>query len=171
MVSGKTCELVPNEVIDYPYAGQETATSIFPNFRGAVPLNYGANFSMETMCADTGWLASSADLVKFVSAMFGEAAHAPITAASFSELLHWPDVPEFKSVKSYFAKGWQVTLPSPGHPRRVYREGCLPGSLSVVMHRDDGVTWCFQLNSRPMDFHMCQKEMAELIWRYVDASK
>ena len=171
---GHTLQLAPDEVVHYPFAGQENGPSLFPNFKGPVPLNYGGNFSLEAMCADTGWLASAPDLVRFMSTLFGEGeGRSPITAASFAELLQWPDVPEWRNPKAkvYFARGFQVVPAKPGFPRVVYREGCLPGSVSVMMHRDDGVTWCFLLNSRPKNFRQCQVEIAKAIWASVNAQK
>ena len=174
MQVGRTLELAPHEVIHYPFAGQEQGPSVFPNFKGSVPLNYGGNFSLEAMCADTGWLASAPDLVRFMSTLFGEGEkRSPISADSFAELLKWPDVPEWRNPKTkvFFAKGFQVVPTQPGLPRVIYREGCLPGSVSVVMHRDDGVSWCFLLNSRPRDFRRCQLEIAKLIWATVNEPK
>jgi N-acyl-D-amino-acid deacylase len=169
----KTCELAPKEVVHYPFAGQETGSSLFPNFKGDVPLNYGANFSLEAMCADTGWLATAVDLVKFAGGVFGDnGIAAPISSSSLKQLLEKPEVPEWHDSKSFFARGFQVEPARKDHRLQCeYREGCLPGSQAVMMHRDDGVSWCFLLNSRPYYFSDCQLKLAKAIWACLNEKK
>jgi N-acyl-D-amino-acid deacylase len=169
---GRSYVLAPGEVLHYPLPGSSESIGIFPNFTEPVPSCYGGSFSMETMSADTGWLASSSDLTKFIATMFGETGTRPISKESFDELLVWPkNIPEWKdpNVITYFAKGWQVVPQNKKHLRVVYREGCLPGSISVMMHRDDGISWAFVLNARPDDFRECQIEITKAIWQCVNA--
>lgn len=168
---GKTVELAPNEVVHYPFAGQEIATSVFPNFKESVPLNYGGNFCLETMRSDTGWLSSAPDLVKVYSSLFNEnGAKAPISEETREMLFEWPDVPEWKKpkIRTFFAKGFQVLPKQDNHERVIFREGCLPGSVSLVAHSDDGITWCFLLNSRPKHFRPLQIELTKAVWECVN---
>jgi N-acyl-D-amino-acid deacylase len=166
MQPGRTCARCANEVVHYPFAQQESGASVFPNYKGMVPLTYGGNFSLEAMVADTGWLSSAPDLVRLFSAVFDR--HAVVSPATLEMMLARPQVPEWRNAPEYFGMGFEVVAPGK-HPRIEYRQGSLPGTTAVVAHRDDGWTWCFLLNTRPADGYSCQMEFTRLLWATVNA--
>jgi CubicO group peptidase (beta-lactamase class C family) len=148
MRTGKTLELAAGETTYYPFAGQEENVSLFPNFRGKVPLPYGGDFALEAMAADTGWIASSQDLVRFVSAMAGDGISPPINQQSIVTMLQRPDVPEWKNKPTYFAMGWEAQ-PMSDNKVKFSRQGSLPGAIAWVCHTPDGYAYAFCCNSRP----------------------
>lgn len=168
---GKTLELAPGESTYYPFPGQEESTSLFPNFRGRVPLPYGSDFALEAMTADTGWLASAPDLVRFISAVAGDGGVKPlVTKTSLDKMLSKPNVPEWEKKKVYFAMGWEADTNVPNQVR-FSRQGSLPGVITFVCHRPDGISYAFCFNSRPRVSSKMQSQAVGIIEQEINQRK
>lgn len=160
---GRTLELAAGETTYYPFPGQEENASLFPNFRGRVPLPYGSDFALEAMTADTGWLASAPDLVRFISAVAGDGGSKPLVSkASLDKMLSKPNVPEWEKKKVYFAMGWEADTNVPNQTR-FSRQGSLPGVITFVCHRPDGISYAFCFNSRPRVSNKMQSQAVGLL--------
>jgi CubicO group peptidase (beta-lactamase class C family) len=161
---GKTLELAAGEATYYPFPGQETAVSVFPNCRGPVPLPWGGDFALEAMESDSGWIASVIDLVKFVSTMGGDGPTArPINSKYFSEMTAKPKVPEWNKSHQYFAMGWEVDDSKGADKIELSRQGSLAGSMSYVAHTPDGYTYAMAINTRPEHNAAFQTDALKLI--------
>ncbi len=169
MQLGKTLKAATNEVTYYPFPGQELNRSLFPNFRGMVPLCYGGDFALEAMQSDCGWLASAQDLCTFTAAVFADGKIPPLLSPKMKALIQErPDVPEWKSKGVYFGMGWEVAPNKDPSKVIVFRHGSLPGCMAVVVRRGDGVVWSFVFNTRPKDWFACQTEFTASIWKAID---
>jgi CubicO group peptidase (beta-lactamase class C family) len=117
-----------------------------------VPSPYGA-WCLESMDAHGGWLASAADLVRFVSA-FDDPAHCKILKSkSIDLMLKRPPgaagyKPNGEPRAAYYACGWMVRpVGDEGHCN-IWHSGSLPGTSTLLVHRHDGLAWAVLFNSR-----------------------
>lgn len=168
---GKTVELAPGEATYYPFPGQEENDSLYPNFRGKVPLPYGGDFVLEAMSADAGWLSNSEDLVRFASAVAGEGSKPVLAEKWRAQMFERPNLPEWKDKKLYFGMGWEVDTLEGDDKRRFSRQGSLPGAVAYVGHRADGYTYSFCCNSRPHDAIRLQREASLVVESALRAGK
>jgi CubicO group peptidase (beta-lactamase class C family) len=163
MRPGQTIELAPGEATYYVFPGQEENVSLLPNFKGKVALPYGGDFMLEAMTPDTGWIASSPELVKFISAVAHDKQSPKIISQqSLDKMLEKPNVPEWKDKPLYFAMGFEADRSLPGR-LRFFRQGSLPGVISFVCHRDDGYSYAFCCNSRPQESNIFQTQATALM--------
>jgi N-acyl-D-amino-acid deacylase len=169
MQPGRTVVRAPGEVTFYPFAGEEMNQSVFPNYLGNVPLPYGGDFSLEAMEADTGWLASAPALALFACTALGDRkVPSPLSAKTRSFMVERPSLKQWDGSQEYFACGWEVhTDKDPAHAL-VMKEGSLAGSMAFVGRSTNGTTVAWLINSRPLDYEACNRELTELILKSVD---
>lgn len=169
---GRTRERAPNETVYYPFPGQELANSYFPNVKGVVPLAYGGDFALEALAGPAGWIASSVDLVRFVSAVNRDRKEKPpISPETFRIMLKRPALRVCEKKDEYFALGWEVLPVKDGSGVIFSRTGSFPGCMALVVHLEDGTAWAFEVNSRPMGQAQFLKEAKMLISQAVRAQK
>ncbi|MBX9686772.1 MAG: beta-lactamase family protein [Candidatus Obscuribacterales bacterium] len=173
MKAGKTREAAPGEVHYYGFPREEVGASIMPNVRGYLPLEYGGNFYLEAMTADCGWIANSADLAIFISSVFGERGKAKqvLSDRMVSTMIEKPDLDQWQDQADYFAKGWEVENSDEPERMIVKKDGCLPGSTTVSVHRMDGKTMVICFNTRPQQSRIFQDEVKALILDTFDSSQ
>lgn len=169
--AGRTRKLAENEVCYYGYPGENKGPSVFPNIQAALPLEYGGDFYLEAMTADCGWIGSSADVAKFVSAVFGGTTRHPLQPATVRQMIAKPQGTD--SIDgTFFAMGWEVDPPSYINKNfRIKKEGCLPGSTSLVLHRTDGMTCSIVFNSRPQLANVFQDETQKIVEKAMNSCK
>lgn len=166
---GKTRVLAANEVCYYGYSGENSGPSIFPNIRSALPLEYGGDFCLESMTADCGWIGTTSDVAKFVSAVFGGTSRHPLHASTVRQMIARPQLTEGPG--TYFAMGWEVDPPNYSKGMRIKKEGCLPGSTTLVLHRTDGSTCAIAFNTRPQLASVFQDETQKMVEKALNSCK
>jgi CubicO group peptidase (beta-lactamase class C family) len=172
-VVGKTILKYPNEVIYAPFPGQGVAASIDPGVDHPVYSQYGADFSVESLAAPAGWIASTIDLVRFASCLSGECKETSVLSQnSLRQLFAKPTCPYWRAKNAYFAMGWDVYPDKAGNAYSISKIGGMPGSVSYLVHRSDGFTWAVCFNSRPrQNGDQFITQFKSLIWEAVNHQK
>jgi N-acyl-D-amino-acid deacylase len=157
MKLGKTLLTAEHEVRYYGCPGEETFESLYPNIGRRVRAEYGGMFALESAPASIGWIASSIDLLKFITALSGERSiDSLLQPDSFYRMLSIPLSASIYKKSEYpnecFAMGWEVDPANKPGEITFFRHGSLDGTMSFVMHRADGVSWSVLFNSRPAGY-------------------
>jgi CubicO group peptidase (beta-lactamase class C family) len=118
---------------------------------------YGMNVARSDSCG--GWLASPADLVRFmINLDEGTARSAAILKPATVAAMTAPS-----DVNSHYARGWFIY----GHARR-WHTGALPGTSAVIVHTSSGLCWAALANSRNGGLNSAIWEMVRSVeaWGY-----
>ena len=127
------------------YYDPGTATSVFPGGE-RVPFPYGG-FHLEAMDAHGGWIASAADLLRFVTAVDGLPTRPDVLRrATIDTMTARPPAPLWEGSPVYYAQGWLVR-PAEGN---WWHDGSLPGTASIVVRTGGGLAWVALFNARAM---------------------
>ena len=147
MMTGRTRleHRVPGEVRYYDVSGN--ARSVFPDGPALVPAPYGG-FYLEAMAANGGWIASAVDLVKFADSVDGRRGAPLLNARTVAEMLSRPPAPVSQSGNAWYAKGWGVFAGGNGGLNWTHNGG-LPGTATLLVRFQSGLTWAAVFNSRP----------------------
>lgn len=149
---GSTRKTEKNEVIYY--AHESVLPCLLPNVRGQVSAAYGSFFLLEAAPASIGWIASTEDLVRFLSVLCGEDKNTnpPINKKSFEQMLARPNLDYWKDSPEYFGFGFEVERDRNGKLIAFSRHGSLPGCMALMEHQTSGITWAAAFNSRPIPY-------------------
>ena len=127
------------------YYDPGTITSVFPD-GGAVPFPYGG-FNIEAMDAHGGWIASTVDLLRFVTAVDLLASPPDVLApASIGLMTAKPASPLWDGSPIHYGLGWLVR-PVEGN---WWHGGSLPGTATIMVRTGNGVAWVALFNAHPM---------------------
>ncbi len=142
-----------NEVRYYEMEGIKSA----PAYNGSgtiVPIAYGAN-SLELLWAAGGWVASSPELIKLVSAIDG--------FTSFPDILSPLTITEMttQAKRSNHLYGWRG-CDSYG---TWWRTGTLSGSIAMVMRYNNEFNWVVLLNTSPTKRKRIHNEISQIIYK------
>ena len=119
--------------------------SVFPGV-GAVPVPYGG-FNLEAMDAHGGWIGSTVDLLRFLTAVDRFSSRPDIlTPASLELMTAKPASPLWDGSPVHYALGWLVR-PTQGN---WWHGGSLPGTASFLVRTGTGVGWVTLFNARWM---------------------
>ncbi len=173
---GKTTRTSKHEVRYYGYPGEDTFESLYPNSSRRVRAEYGGMFALESAPSSIGWIASSIDLLKFVTALSGERATRSLLRSDwFYKMLSIPLSPEVYKTSEYpnevFAMGWEVDFANKPGSITFSRHGSLDGTMSYVIHRSDGISWSVLLNSRPPAYLFVRRKINETISEVISKQK
>jgi CubicO group peptidase (beta-lactamase class C family) len=105
-----------------------------------VPWEYGG-WSLEAMDAHGGWIATSRDLVRLITAVDGFSTRPDILSAATIQTMVTPS-----ANNQYYAKGWAVN-PS----NNWWHTGALDGTASEMVRTNGQLTWAIILNKRSDD--------------------
>jgi len=154
----------PGEVKYYD-GKRETGRAISgPNIGRQVPLPYGVE-CIETMDANGGWIASAADLVRFVDA-FNDIRNCKLLGegsirAMYARPAGTPGLENGKPGPAYYGCGWEVRPVAERQGKYTrWHFGMLRGSSTLFVGRDDGINWAAVFNS---DADRAGKEFAPAI--------
>ncbi|HEY7158001.1 MAG TPA: serine hydrolase domain-containing protein [Gemmataceae bacterium] len=123
-----------------------------PQLEKPVPLPYGA-WCLESMDAHGGWLASAPDLVRFAAA-FNDPQRCKILKPKSIEVLFArpPGAsghkPNGEPRDAYYACGWMVRPIGDTGKANTWHAGSLDGTSTLLVRRQDGLTWAVLFNSR-----------------------
>lgn len=137
--------------VKYYDSGVGTAV-LGPQLGKPIPQPYGAWY-LEAMEAHGGWIASAEDLVRFAVAFDHPAKCKILKEKSIEEMFARPaglagHDADGKPLSSFYGCGWQVRPTAHGSMRNTWHNGSLPGTSTLLVRRDDGMTWAVLFNSR-----------------------
>jgi CubicO group peptidase (beta-lactamase class C family) len=154
------------EVRYYDYPGAPAALSVFTTGSETVPWPYGG-FAIEAMDAHGGWLASAADLLRFLLAVDGRPAKPDILQEATVELMvARPPLAEWQGAASYYALGWLVR--PGGGDANWWHMGSLPGTSTIIVRTSNDMSWVALFNSRPANADAFLNELDSELWRAVN---
>ena len=146
-----------DEVHYYDYEGAPMMVSVFSD-SPPVPAPYGG-FYIEAMDAHGGWVATAADLLRFVTALDEGKLLKPETLAL---MVSRPTAPLWQDSPYYYGMGWLVR-PS-GNDANWWHTGSLPGTYSIVVRTSNGFAWAALFNTRPKDEDAFAREVDNALW-------
>ncbi|HEY7326126.1 MAG TPA: serine hydrolase domain-containing protein [Gemmataceae bacterium] len=122
-----------------------------PHLGEKVPWPYGA-WCLESMDSHGGWLASASDLVRFASAFYDPRRCKILSAKSIAILFARPPGAagiddKGKPRDAFYACGWMVRPIDDNGGRNIWHGGYLDGTSTLLVNRNDGLTWAVLFNS------------------------
>jgi hypothetical protein len=154
------------EVVYYDYSGAPLALSVFATGTEYVFWPYGG-FAIEAMDAHGGWLASAADLLRFLLAVDGRPVKPDILQeATIDLMVARPPLAEWQGAASYYALGWLVR--PVGGDANWWHMGSLPGTSTIIVRTANGMSWVALFNSRPANADAFLNELDSELWRAVN---
>ncbi len=114
---------------------------------------YGG-FNLEAMAANAGWIGSSVDYLRFLTAIDGQRSPALLKPSTFAEMLAKPDDPELKDKSAYYGNGFNVRDLKGGR-RNFWHNGSLVGTSTIAVRAATGYAWVAFFNGRfnPTEIH------------------
>jgi N-acyl-D-amino-acid deacylase len=128
------------------YFDPATTTSVFPGGGGGMPWPYGG-FNLEAMDAHGGWIASTVDLMRFVTAVDALPTRPDVLQRATIDLMTAkPASPLWDGSAAHYGMGWLVR-PVEGN---WWHDGSLPGTASILVRTGGGLAWAALFNARAM---------------------
>ena len=124
-----------------------------------VPWEYGG-FSVEAMDAHGGWIASSRDMLKLLTAVDGFTTKPDILKPATITLMTTPS-----ANNAYYAKGWSVNPYN-----NWWHTGGLDGTASEQVRTAGGYTWIIILNKRDIINSSFSSDLDNLGWNCLAAT-
>jgi N-acyl-D-amino-acid deacylase len=137
------------EVRYYDYPGAGLATSVFSPPPANVPAPYGG-FNLAAMDSHGGWIASSVDLLKFLSSLDGLRQPALLHPSSVALMTGRPDPPVSQRAPTYYGMGLEIRRLEGGE-ENWWHEGGLDGTETEMARYANGAAFAVLFNSRPED--------------------
>jgi N-acyl-D-amino-acid deacylase len=137
----------PEEVRYYfPGAGVNAppVQSVFPG-DGTVPVNYGG-FYVEAMDSHGGWVSSTIDLLRFLTAVDGRPNRPDILSGPLVAEMTSNGYPVCAGGACYYAGGWMIR-PTQGDANW-WHGGSLPGTTSMLVRSYHNYSWVALFNAR-----------------------
>jgi N-acyl-D-amino-acid deacylase len=161
----KRGELREKESLYYPFPGAEPGKSVWNE--AGIPSPY--RFSMPALDSHGGWIASASDLVRFTTLLDGRPRPADlINAQTIRRMRMRPDfAPPASEKNNYYGFGWSFWERKDGQFRNWFHSGSLPGTMSMLIRSDNGITWAAVFNMRPKDSGAAFKDLDSTMWKAV----
>ena len=156
MQLGHTLKSLPDEVEYYDYPGAVQVKSIFNDHLVSGP--YGG-FYLEAMDAHGGWVASTIDILRFVTAIDGSRQHF-LGSRAMANMLSRPVYDENKQF--YYGAGWDIRPIK--NDANWWHAGSLPGTQTLVVRTYNSFVWVALFNSRPLEFNNFASELDDGLW-------
>jgi N-acyl-D-amino-acid deacylase len=135
-------ERAEGEVRYYDLANAPPQPSVYPP-HALVPSPY--SFFIAGADSGGGWIASSLDLLRFVTAIDGKRGPALLKTETVKLMLAKPNRPDVRDASVYYGMGWVVRLS--GSEAEWRHGGSLAGAHSLLVRRADGIAWAVVFNS------------------------
>jgi CubicO group peptidase (beta-lactamase class C family) len=163
---GKTL-LEGRQAKEVAYFSDEEVPSVFDSSRPTVNFAYGG-FNIENMDAHGGWISSAIDLVRFADSL-DLAQEGPILShETIREMLAEPVIGKNEQ-GVYYGCGWRVLLENGGYT--IGHRGSLPGTLTHLTKRANGVTWSVLFNQRNDPSGLPYDKFEDLMFAASDATE
>jgi CubicO group peptidase (beta-lactamase class C family) len=136
--------------------------TVFAAIPYPAPKPYGS-FCLEAMDSHGGWIASAADLLRFITHV--DARTPPDDILSAASLALWiarPALPEWATTANYYGMGWSVQPTSTD--ANWWHGGSLSGSRTVMVRATAGRAWAALTNARSYDADF-GAALETLIWQ------
>ncbi|MDJ0657354.1 MAG: serine hydrolase domain-containing protein [Xanthomonadales bacterium] len=156
------------------YQAEGQYPSVMSDSQPLVPLAYGA-FNMDNADSAGGWIASAADLARYAASLDRPEKSAVLGRSAVDTLLGLPEnirPSEYARGDAYYAMGWSVR--DYGTSRTTWHGGGIPGTMTYMVRRNDGVTYVALFNKREnalyevMDRELWQAANAVVSWPDMD---
>jgi hypothetical protein len=113
--------------------------------------------------------ATPSDLVRFTTLFDGRPRPQDLITSKSIALLH--ERPSFAPPASqklnYYGFGWFFREREDGKFRNWFHSGSLPGTMSMHIRSDNGITWAAVFNLRPKDSSAAFKDLDSTMWKAV----
>jgi N-acyl-D-amino-acid deacylase len=152
------------EVSYYGFNGQGLAQSVFSADRELVPWHYGGWY-IEAMDAHGGWISSTVDLLRFITAVDGYGTRPDVLRPSTLKVMIYRPLPFWKGSDYWYGMGWLIR-PS-GGDANWWHMGSLDGTSTIMVRAHNGLAWVALFNSRPKDFGAFGNELDNALWQAV----
>jgi len=136
----------PNEVKYYDYNGAPLIDSVFPGDT-KVTYSYGG-FEILTYDACGGWIGSTIDLTRAMTAIDGSRSGPFLSPQTLTEFAADPGLPDWNSDPNYWYGLGIFVGPT---PQRWYHGGSISGTKSQLLRDPNGYTWSIMTNSQTQD--------------------
>jgi N-acyl-D-amino-acid deacylase len=158
-------ERAPKEVRYYGYPGIGLTRSVFPNQRQEVPWPYGGWY-IEAMDSHGGWIASAADLLRFIDEVDARGNHRQLLRKQAIEtMVARPAAPLWVNSDNWYGMGWQVRPVNPG--QNWWHTGSLDGTSTIMVRAYNGLAWVALFNSRPKNSDGFDGELDSGLWKAI----
>lgn len=161
----------PGEVRYYTTDGSQ-ADSVFSSVPKKVPPPYGG-FHLEAMDAHGGWIASAVDLARFAAAL-DDSKRSPLLKAATSREMYAPPPPPVSREQGgalkdfWYGCGWSVR-PVRKDRANYWHNGSLPGTATLLVRREDGLSWVALFNQRSEDKKLPDGDIDPALHRAADS--
>ena len=161
----KADELKANESRYYDYPGAPGRNSVWGEANTPGP----HRFSMPTLDAHGGWIATATDLVRFTTLLDGRPEPPDLLQAESIALTHARPsfAPPAEEARNYYGFGWKFWEREDAKYRNWFHSGSLPGTMSMLIRSDDGTTWAALFNMRPKESGPAFKDLDDTMWKAV----
>jgi N-acyl-D-amino-acid deacylase len=136
---------LPEEVRYYDPAQTQMFKSVFAGSNELVPYLNGGSWAHESLDSPGGWVASSADLLRFSRAVFGPSENRLLNDASVQLMQGKADL---SAENATFYSGLGLRIMPQRHPDVVWHDGRLPGTRAFLIHSKANVDVVAMFNSR-----------------------
>jgi len=123
---------------------------------------YGG-FNLEAMDAHGGWIGSTIDYLRFLTAIDGQRPPALLQPNTFKMMLAMPDDPTLRDKPSYYAKGFNVRKLA-GGGINLWHLGNLPGTEAIAVRTASGYGWVSLFNASTDDHENLEREIDQRLW-------
>ncbi|MCS6903366.1 MAG: beta-lactamase family protein [Candidatus Bipolaricaulota bacterium] len=156
-------ERISGEVRYYDAPGAPLAPSVYPP-HSLLPRPYV--FYLKGVESGGGWIASSIDLLRFVTTIDGQRPPALLKPETVALMTARPDRPDAVNAPVYFGMGWVIRQTNLGVEWQ--HNGSLIGARSLLVRRADGVAWAVLFNAEPSSDSMLaelDREISQILDR------
>ncbi|MBX3274138.1 MAG: beta-lactamase family protein [Sandaracinaceae bacterium] len=136
-----------DEAAYFPHAREARARSVFEDEEEVATPDGG--FYIEPMAAHGGWIASAADLVRFLAVVDGlPGPDDVLSAEALDAVLRPPSNPDWDGLDIHYGHGFFVLESARG--RAWMHDGSKPGTTAFMMRAEDGTLMAALFNGRPV---------------------
>jgi N-acyl-D-amino-acid deacylase len=150
-----------NEVCYYDYDSAPMVRSVFPGTSELVPNPYGG-FYLEAMDAHGGWISSTIDLVRFVTALDTAMPSAVLKSETIALMTSRPASYLCTETSDYYGMGWNIQVKN--GTNIWWHDGSLSGTSALLVRTSGGLAWAALFNTRPKDTVVFFKELYNSLW-------
>jgi CubicO group peptidase (beta-lactamase class C family) len=124
------------------------------------------DFNLEAMKANGGWIGSSVDYLRILTAIGHQRSPVLLKLNTFQEMLAKPQDPSLTDKPVYYAKGFNVQDLKDGG-KNIWHDGSLPGTATRAARTDSGYAWVIFFNMRGFPIN----EIDQAIWTNLKSIK
>ncbi len=150
------------EVCYYDHPEASLVPSVFPDIPRPVPSPYGG-FYLEAMDAHGGWIALAVDLMRFVTALDGSRPPSILKPESVNLMLSRPVSTPWVESSYYYGMG--LLIRPIDNDANCWHTGSLPGTTTILVRTNLGLSWAALFNSRPQDEAGFLGRLDDALWQ------